>query len=297
VLTAKSSHEGLEKALQHQPQIVITDWMMPGMTGIQLCETLRKSETGRKMYVVIVTAREDDEQVVEAFASGADDYIVKPFNPQVLLARVRAGQRMIRMREQVESSERERLKQVAELGILTRKLRAAAMTDALTGLPNRRYVMKRLKQEWDSVERSGRPLSVIIGDIDFFKRVNDLYGHDVGDSTLREIAQSLREHSRTGDILCRLGGEEFLSINMGCDGPMAVKCAERLRLAIEVLPGQGGDQDRGVTMSFGVAERSPNMAKLDDLIKCADQALYEAKDAGRNCVVLRTWPGRQSASA
>ena len=128
VLTAETSKEGLALALEHHPQILITDWMMPGMSGLQLCSTLRRSQAGMKMYILLVTARGEDEQVVEAFGAGADDYVVKPFNPKILLARVRAAQRMIQLRERVEDSERSRLQQVAELGIMTRKLRAAALT-------------------------------------------------------------------------------------------------------------------------------------------------------------------------
>jgi len=236
------------------------------------------------MYVVIVTAREDDEQVVEAFSSGADDYIVKPFNPRILLARVRAGQRMIEMREQVEASERVRLRQVAELGIMTRKLRAAAMTDPLTDLPNRRYAMNRLKQEWNSSKRTGRPLSVIAVDIDYFKGVNDEYGHDVGDSVLREVAEVLRSHTRSGDVLCRVGGEEFLSINSAIDANEAGQCAERLRAAVENHVFSYPGFDTKVTISLGVADRTPETETVDNLMKRADEALYVAKAEGRNCV-------------
>ena len=192
VLTAGSSREGLAAALEHHPQIVITDWMMPGMSGIELCRSLRRSKTGAKMYVLLVTARGEDEQIVEAFDAGADDYVVKPFNPRILIARVRAGARMIQLRERIEQSERSRLRQVAELGIMTRRLRAAALTDQLTDLPNRRYAMKRLKQEWEAARRTGRPLSVIMCDVDHFKRVNDEHGHGTGDAVLREVARVLR---------------------------------------------------------------------------------------------------------
>ena len=287
IITASSSDEGLRLALEKAPQIVVTDWEMPGMTGVKLCQTLRQTEAGRKMYIVIVTARENDEQVVEGFAFGADDYVVKPFNPRILLARVRAGQRMIRMREQVEESERVRLRQVAELGILTRKLRAAAMTDALTELPNRRYAMNRLKQEWESAVRTGRPLSVIMCDIDHFKRVNDVFGHDIGDVVLKETAQALRSQTRGGDVLCRLGGEEFLSINIGCDIDRALVCAERLRTAVEMHAPHIEGFPWNVTMSLGVAEWTPDsMAGVDDLLKESDQALYGAKEGGRNRVVV-----------
>jgi len=289
ITTAQSSDEGLRTALEDKPQIIITDWMMPGMTGVKLCEALRQTEAGRKMYVLLVTSRENDDQVVEAFEAGADDYIVKPFNPRILLARVRAGQRMIHMREQVEESERVRLRQVAELGILTRKLRASAMTDALTELPNRRYAMSRLKAEWESTARTDRPLSVIMVDIDHFKRVNDQYGHDVGDHVLRETSKMLRSKTRGGDVLCRLGGEEFLSINIGCNRERARVCAERMRAAVELQQFKSEDGEWNITVSLGVAEWSPaTMSSIDDLLKEADEALYRAKDAGRNRVVVAT---------
>lgn len=282
VMTATDSVKGLQMAMAHNPQIVITDWMMPGMTGVKLCSTLRASDAGKRMYIVIVTARDDDDRVVEAFDSGADDYIPKPFNPRVLLARVRAGQRMIRMREKVEAAERERLRQVAELGILTRKLRAAAFTDALTELPNRRYAMRRLKQEWDAGSKVDRPISVVMMDIDNFKAINDSFGHDVGDVVLKQVARHLRLNARSGDILCRLGGEEFLSINVNCAVNAAMRCAERLRSAVEKLEIVHGGRVHRVTISLGVAQRSSEHETVDDLIKIADNALYMAKASGRN---------------
>ncbi len=286
ITTAESSEEGLDKALRLQPQLVVTDWLMPGMNGLELCRTLRQSKAGRRMYVLIVTAREDDERVVEAFAAGVDDYIVKPFNPRILLARVRAGQRMVRMREQVEAAERVRLRQVAELGIMTRKLRAAAMTDPLTELPNRRYAMKRLKQEWDSATRTGRPLSVILADIDHFKSVNDRFGHDAGDAVLREVAALMRKVGRSGEVLCRIGGEEFLTIDMASTAEEASRGAERLRQAAESLDIQYPGFEGRITISLGVAERTSRMAGIDDLIKAADEALYAAKAQGRNRTVI-----------
>ncbi len=286
VMTASSSREGLQVALQQVPQIVITDWMMPEMTGVELCSHLRRSQAGNKMYVIVVTARDDDEQVVEAFGAGADDYIVKPFNPKILIARVRAAQRMIQLRERVEDSERARLRQVAELGVMTRKLRAAALTDTLTELPNRRYAMKRLKQEWESAQRTGRPLSVVMCDIDHFKRVNDEHGHDAGDVVLRETGLTLQSQLRASDVLCRLGGEEFLVIAVGADAETGLQVAERLRYAVERHRIRYQTFDRAVTMSLGVAESQSGMRSIDDLIKAADEALYSAKAAGRNRVVI-----------
>jgi len=296
VMTAASSGQGMQIALQQVPQIVITDWMMPEMTGVELCSHLRRSQAGSKMYLILVTARDDDEQVVEAFDSGADDYIVKPFNPRILIARVRAAQRMIQLRERIEDSERARLRQVAEMGVMTRKLRAAALTDTLTELPNRRYAMKRLKQEWESAHRTNRPLSVVMCDIDHFKRVNDQHGHDAGDVVLRETGFTLQAQLRASDVLCRLGGEEFLVIAVGADSETCHQVAERLRRAVERHRVHHQTFDRAVTMSFGVAQSTPEMRGIDDLIKAADEALYEAKAGGRNRVVIAGGGGSSGPS-
>lgn len=282
LLTASTSAEGLSMALEHTPQIVITDWMMPEMSGIDLCRTLRRSQAGARMYLIIVTACGNDEQVVEAFEAGVDDFVAKPFNPRILLARVGAAERAIQLRERAEAAERSRLRQVTELGIMTRKLRAAALTDALTHLPNRRYAMKRLKQEWDSLQRNGRALSVTIVDIDAFKRVNDQFGHDTGDVVLRAVAHHLQVHTRGSDVLCRLGGEEFIVLSVGGTAESAMTAAERLRQAVEAKTIQHGQFQEAVTISLGVAVATQEMSTFDDLIKAADEALYRAKAAGRN---------------
>ena len=231
VYTAESCEAALRLSLELLPHVLITDWMMPGMSGVELCRTLRRTEFGRRMYVLFVTARNDDTQALTAFRSGADDYIGKPFNPQILSARVRAGKRLILTRERVQQSERERLRQLAEMGVLTRRLREAALTDPLTGLPNRRHAMEHLKQEWERSVRDGRELAVIALDLDHFKHVNDEYGHDAGDLVLRQTAEVMRGVARGGETLCRMGGEEFLSIHQGCSLEQAWALAERLRAA------------------------------------------------------------------
>jgi diguanylate cyclase (GGDEF)-like protein len=168
-----------------------------------------------------------------------------------------------------------------DLGLKKRQLQGAVWTDFLTALPNRRYAIERPEKEWRSSLRTGKGLSVAMVDIDHFKRVNDCYGHDVGDIVLRETARVLRRVTRRGDQVCRLGGEEFLVINVNSDLASAVSCAERLRSGVErhviECPGFRG----GVTISLGVAELGPEM-DVDLLLKVADQAVYEAKAAGRN---------------
>jgi diguanylate cyclase (GGDEF)-like protein len=174
------------------------------------------------------------------------------------------------------------MRQVAEMGLITRKLRAAALTDVLTDLPNRRYALTRLEQEWTNSERTRRPLSVVMIDIDHFKKVNDTHGHDIGDVVLKQTAAVLRARTRRGDVVCRLGGEEFLVINVNSDMVSAVMCAERLRTAVEANLVSCESYTGRVTVSLGCAERTADIADIDDLLKAADEAVYAAKAAGRN---------------
>jgi diguanylate cyclase (GGDEF)-like protein len=284
VVEAEDGEEGLSLALQESPQIVVTDWSMPSMSGLELCRTLRRMESGRRTFILMLTAREEEERVLDAFNAGADDYVTKPFNPRILLARVQAGRRLIELQQQVEADKIERLKQVADMGLMTRKLRTAALTDFLTELPNRRYAISRLEQEWVAAERLQRPLSVVLIDIDHFKRINDDYGHDVGDLVLRAVSDTLRARTRRGDVVCRLGGEEFLVINVNSDLTGAWQCAERLRSSVEqALIDAGAFQGR-ITVSLGVAQRKPGMKGPQTLLKAADAAVYEAKAAGRNAI-------------
>jgi len=287
VVTANNGEDGLRIVLDQSPHIVVTDWIMPEMTGIEVCRALRKIDAGRKTYVLILTAREDEQQVVDAFAAGADDYVTKPFNARILVARVQAGQRMIELQRQVEADKTLRMNQVAEMGLLTRKLRAAALTDVLTELPNRRYAIMRLEQEWAESVRMNRPLSVVMVDIDHFKRINDTYGHDVGDVVLKQTAAVLRARTRRGDVVCRLGGEEFLVINVNSTLDQAILCAERLRssVAANVIRCEGFEG--AVTVSLGCAEKMIDTKDIDDLLKSADESVYEAKSGGRNTIRSR----------
>ena len=291
VLEAEDGEEGLSLALQESPQIVVTDWSMPSMSGLELCRTLRRMESGRRTFILMLTAREEEERVLDAFNSGADDYVTKPFNPRILLARVQAGRRLIELQQQVESDKIERLKQVADMGLMTRKLRTAAQTDFLTELPNRRYAMSRLEQEWAAAERLQRPLSVVLIDIDHFKHINDEHGHDVGDLVLKAVSDTLRARTRRGDVVCRLGGEEFLVINVNSDLAGAWQCAERLRASVEQAAIHAAGFEGHVTISLGVAQRAPGMKGPQVLLKAADAAVYEAKAAGRNTIRGERPPG------
>jgi diguanylate cyclase (GGDEF)-like protein len=284
VHTAANGRAALRLVLETDPQLILTDWQMPELDGIGLCQSLRQTKAGQQIYIIMLTANEDEDHLVQALSAGADDYMVKPVRPRVLEARVRAAQRIIQLQEKIERDKEEIQQYVAQLAIMNRKLEQAAFTDALTNLPNRRYATDRLKQEWAASIRSQRPLSCMIMDIDHFKQVNDTYGHDVGDVVLQETAAVLKKSLRLNDVVCRLGGEEFLVICADTDVRGAVVCAERLRRAVETHIIKTLGFNRSVTISVGVASRGREMSRPDAMLKAADQALYAAKQSGRNRV-------------
>jgi diguanylate cyclase (GGDEF)-like protein len=285
VYTAQDGKTGLARAISLRPQIIISDWIMPGLDGLALCKALRQTEEGQQMYFIVLSALEQDDQLVEAFESGVDDYLTKPFTPRVLAARLRAGLRVIHLQEEARRDSENLRKFAAELAVANRRLQQAALTDPLTGLPNRRYAMERLDQEWAAALRSGRPLSCLVLDLDRFKQINDTHGHDIGDLVLRQASAVLRKEARTEDGVCRIGGEEFLVICGDTPLPAAVQLAERLRNAIARTRFSNGAVSCTGTVSVGVAQRSADMQRADELFKAADNALYAAKAAGRNRVI------------
>jgi two-component system cell cycle response regulator len=297
VQTASNGNEALEIALDMDPQVVIADWMMPGMDGLELCKALRRIECGRNMFFLLLTGRGEEDRIVEGFDAGVDDYVVKPFSPRVLMARIKGGQRVIELQEHVEYNRRVMMKQVAEMSLLTRKLRSAALTDFLTQMPNRRSAMKKIEADWEASVKSGKPLALIMIDIDHFKKINDTWGHDMGDVVLKETSSILRANARQNEEAARWGGEEFLVVCPGTTEAQAAVCAERLRAAVEANGVRNGTHQVQVTVSLGVAERTAATTSFDALIKAADDAVYAAKAGGRNCVHLAgsRWTSAKSA--
>jgi two-component system cell cycle response regulator len=284
VKCASDGIEALQIALQTNLQAVVADWMMPQMDGVELCKALRFIQSGREMFFILLTGRDQEDQVVEAYDSGVDEYVTKPFNPKILLARIRAGQRVMELKEEVDIERQVTAQQVRELGLLNRRLRTAALTDPLTGLPNRRCAWDRLSEEWQNSTRAGTPMAVMMVDIDTFKNVNDRHGHEIGDLVLKEVAEVLRSRARQGEGVARLGGEEFVVVCPNSTATQAAVGAERLRAAIEGHVIHSPGFSTNVTVSLGVAERTPDMPGIDALLKAADAAVYLAKSAGRNQV-------------
>ncbi len=284
VTTARSGEEGLKRALSEKPQLIVTDWRMAPVDGIQFCRSLRSTVFGRRIYIIILTSAETDDELIQAFDAGADDYVVKPVSARVLSARIRAGRRILQLQEELIREQQEIQRYASELMITNRRLDQATKTDLLTELPNRRYAYSRLEQEWATTLRTGRPLSLLALDLDHFKQVNDRHGHDVGDQALAHAARVLRSSVRVSDIACRVGGEEFIVIAPNSDLNAARQLGERIRFRIQQNQPPGIDLAKPITASIGVSMSTPKTTHWQDLIKLADKALYHVKQRGRNGV-------------
>ena len=288
VQLAADGRSALALAVDSRPQVVITDWFMPGMDGLELTRALRATDWGQVIYVVMLTAAASQAQVEEAFTEGVDDYLIKPVAEVELRARLRAAWRYVKLHDEWQR-DRAQLKRIAsELAVSNRKLEQAALTDALTGLPNRRAGMTLLEQAWSASRRGDQPVSLMMVDVDRFKGINDAHGHAGGDTALVAVAATLRAEARKDDWVCRVGGEEFLVICPNTPLPAAARTAERLRQAVRRQPIAVGDQAVPVTVSIGIAAREPLTQDADSLVRDADKALYAAKHAGRDrCCLVR----------
>jgi diguanylate cyclase (GGDEF)-like protein len=294
VLTAANGHEGMERVLASGPMMIVTDWVMPGMDGLEFCRAVRNHEASPFAYIIVLTANDsNDEDVAAAFEAGADDCVAKPIKRRALLARVRAGERIVRLHQTIDRRNHELHRANTEMAVTQRQLAEAnerlqklVVTDELTGLANRREAMRRLAASWAASVRRDLPLSCIAIDVDRFKNCNDTYGHAAGDAVLRHIAETLAASARVEESVCRFGGEEFLVICPQSSAREAWAAAERLRAAIENTPVRVLGTRPPVTISLGVAERTTDMRDADALLSEADRALYEAKHAGRNRTVI-----------
>ena len=252
------------------PNLVILDWDMPGMDGLEVCRRIRKSLTANPPYLIILTARGEKTDIVKGLDAGANDYVSKPYDNNELRARIGVGQRMVELQ--------------TELLEAKNALAHEAMHDALTGALNRRAILDVLGKELKRAERRDSNLSIGFLDIDYFKHVNDTYGHQVGDEVLRGFAHALQGNLRGYDLVGRYGGEEFLVVAPDSSGTAKEELYERLRSRIEGLLIATKSGEVGVTVSIGVA-RANGDSTVDSLLAAADTALYRAKDEGRNRVV------------
>jgi two-component system, cell cycle response regulator len=287
VVACVNGQEALSVLTESGADIVVADWLMPEMTGVELSRAvsdLRATQVVCSLYFILLTAYTEKAKVVEALEAGADEFLRKPYDLPELLARIRAGERILQLQEELIGRQLELSKSNAQLALLNRKLTRLANTDAMTGLPSRRYVLERLESAWTLAERRGRPLSCIMLDADFFKRINDTYGHKVGDLTLQQIASIIRLLLRRYDVCGRFGGEEFLIMCPEETAVGAASLAERIRRAVAEQPINADGLSVTATVSFGVASARRAHASFEALIAEADAMLYAAKHAGRNQV-------------
>ncbi|MBF0477173.1 MAG: diguanylate cyclase [Deltaproteobacteria bacterium] len=269
VVTTKDGDEAWEVLKENDcPDIAILDWVMPGKEGIEVCRMVRAANKPSYIYIIILTSLGNQEDIIAGLQAGADDYVIKPFSYDEFRCRVCIGERIIN---------------------LEREIMIMAATDGLTGLWNRREFMGKMDTEFKRSRKEGHPLGVILSDIDFFKKVNDTFGHQAGDLVLQECAGCLRYGIREPYFVGRYGGEEFIA---GCPGltlDSVASLAEDIRNELKSLwiPAPDGSSHIPVTASFGVSVFLPgesNDKTIDTIIKRADDALYRAKAEGRDRV-------------
>jgi two-component system cell cycle response regulator len=251
------------------PRIAILDWMMPGLDGLSVCRSLRQG-SGPYTYVILLTARETRRDMVEALDAGADDFLTKPLDVLELKARLRSGERIIALQEDLLRTQA--------------ALEHQASHDRLTGLWNRGRVLDQLTRELSRTRREQACLAVVMADIDHFKRINDTWGHATGDAVLCDLGRRMQLALRVSDAIGRYGGEEFLMVLPRADIGGGSEVAERVRHAVESRPVADGDHEHQVTVSLGVASSATSGFDPAVLIRAADRALYRAKADGRNRV-------------
>jgi diguanylate cyclase (GGDEF)-like protein len=270
VAVARNGTEAWE-LLQREdaPSLALLDWLMPGLDGVEVCRRVRKARTVPYVYIVMLTVKDHKQDLVAGMEAGADDYLSKPFDVEELRVRLRAGERILALQEE---------------------LRLQATHDDLTGVLNRGTVLDILRRELALVARKSVPVAIILADLDSFKQINDKHGHAIGDTVLREAARRLSTPMRPYDAIGRYGGEEFLTVLPGCGLDSALVVAERVRSSIARQPITTLAGDVALTVSLGVAaaEKAPRGA--DELIQAADDALYRAKRGGRNRVEQSSTP-------
>jgi diguanylate cyclase (GGDEF)-like protein len=296
VLVACDGAEAMSLLHEHKPRIVILDWVMPQMDGLQLCRAIRKVHNSRFVYIIMLTVHSETEQLIRAFNAGVNDFLSKPFNAGEMLARLRAGMRVIHLEAALEKKVKLARRLNSRLSQLNAELRHTAATDELTGMINRREAIVRLHDLWAIAQRYRHPLSCALIDVDGFKQINDHQGHLAGDAVLREVATVLSGAVRECDIVSRFGGDEFLIVLPHTDAAGAHHTIERCREAIcrhvfRSKIGTGGADKANpssstLTISAGVAEATPRISSVDLLLHEADQALYSAKRHGKNAVRL-----------
>jgi two-component system, cell cycle response regulator len=274
ILWAEDGINAIKLVKSEKPDIILLDVILPGMDGYEVCRWLKLEETTKGIPVIMLTVKKELADKISGLQIGADDYLPKPYNELELNARIYASLRTKSLQDELKLKNK-------QLEDLLEKVNFMAITDALTGLYNRRRFLDVLTSEHERARRYGTPFSLIMIDIDYFKKINDNFGHDVGDAVLREVADILLKSIRDIDTASRYGGEEFMIILPNTDKEHARIVAERMRQAIENHNFSG--VNRKISVSIGISGMPDAKVENEDkLIRCADFAMYRAKQLGRN---------------
>ena len=265
--------EALDKMTKRYYPMLVTDWEMPVMDGVALCKAVRNMQLDGYVYALLLTARDSKEHIIAGLEAGADDYLIKPVHEPELIARLNAGRRILNLEH--------------SLRVANHRNRILSITDALTGAYNRRYLMEQLPRELERCRRYAYPLSVLMCDVDHFKKINDARGHAAGDDVLQQFVARAQKTIRTNsDWVSRYGGEEFLIVLPETPYAGAMHVAEKIRALISSTPFATRAGDAAVTASFGVASTGPCgpdiVLNVDTLIRTADECLYRSKEEGRD---------------
>jgi diguanylate cyclase (GGDEF)-like protein len=273
VVSVENGQKALELFDDKFFPIVLTDWMMPEMDGLELCRAIRKNTYPGYVFIILLTAKDSKDDIIRGLGAGADDYLTKPFSHAELIARLNTGKRVLELERSLKDANEE--------------IRILSITDPLTGTYNRGYMTERLPQEIKRARRYSRALSIILCDIDHFKKVNDTYGHLVGDRVLKDFARCIRHSIRQDvDWTARYGGEEFLIVLPETDVNGGSVMAERLKSELSQRVTETQGKKISITASFGVTGFGPDtpdeMISPEAMISKADKYLYQAKREGRN---------------
>jgi len=282
LLSADNGVKALMLTHEYRPRVIVADWAMPKMDGIQVCREIRRLYGDQLIYFIMLTVAAGKDCLMEAFEAGVDDFLTKPVHPGELLARIRAGLRMIRMYDELSEGTEALRRTNSELSQLNDKLLHTVCVDELTQLFNRRHAMQRLGELWAVASRYEQPLACAMIDIDQFKSINDQFGHLKGDEVLQRVSAALLANVRASDTVNRLGGDEFLILFPSQSAENVAVWAERCRAAVETSVFVDEARTKPVTISVGVAERKATMSAFDEMLSAADKCLYAAKRLGRN---------------
>ena len=262
--------DAIEVIKKENIQIALIDWVLDETSGLEICNIIRKNFLNEYIYIII-TGKKTKDDVVEALSKGADDYLIKPFNFGELKVRIKAGERILEYQHNLKNC--------------FDQLYEASLRDSLTGTFNRQCILEKLEAEFERVKRLNNELSVIMSDIDYFKRINDSYGHLIGDEVLKHVGNILNKQIRKYDSVGRYGGEEFLIILPNSDIEKSLNVANRIKETLNKKPYHIGKLIIPVSMSFGISSALSANSSLE-LIRQADEALYMAKKSGKNRVVI-----------